>query len=138
MSSNADVWASYVITTKNRATYLVRVLTNVRAFIEPVDELVIIDAASTDATGEVVARNEDIVTVFVSGLDEGEAHAFNKALFRARRRYINSLTDDDYPDTVRWQVAAVEAHPDVDAIYAGGELWDQCNASVHVRRSGRE
>jgi glycosyltransferase involved in cell wall biosynthesis len=131
MSSNSNVRVSYVITTKNRAAYLDRVLTNVREFIEPIDELVIIDGGSTDATGEVVARNQDIVTVFVSEPDEGEAHAFNKALFRARGRYIKPITDDDYfyPDAMRRLVAEMETNPDVDAIHAGGELWDQRNAS---------
>jgi glycosyltransferase involved in cell wall biosynthesis len=131
MSPNCNVRVSYVITTKSRATYLDRVLTNVREFIEPVDELVIIDGGSTDATGEVVARNQDIVTVFVSEPDEGEAHAFNKALFRARGRYIKPITDDDYfyPDAMRRLVAEMEANPDVDAIHAGGELWDHCGSS---------
>jgi glycosyltransferase involved in cell wall biosynthesis len=127
MNSEGNVRVSYIIVTKNRATYLERALTNVREFIEPADELIIIDGKSTDATGEVVARNQDIVTLFVSEPDEGEAHAFNKALFRTKGRYIKVITDDDYfyPDAMRRLVAEMEAHPDVDAIMAGGERWDR-------------
>ncbi len=131
MSSDSNVRVSYVITTKNRATYLDKALANVREFIEPMDELIIIDGKSTDATAEVVARNRDIVTLFISEPDQGEGHAFNKALFRAKGRYIKGISDDDYfyPDAMRRLVAEMEANPDVDAIQAGGELWDRCGST---------
>lgn len=130
-----DVRVSYIITTKNRAQFLQHALANVREFIEPMDELIVIDGASTDDTREVVARYNDIITVFISELDCGEAHAFNKALFRARGRYIKSLTDDDYfyPDAMRQLVTVMEGNPACEAIQCGGEVWWASNGSVSFR-----
>jgi glycosyltransferase involved in cell wall biosynthesis len=132
MSDRSTIRVSYVIVTKNRAHHLARTLANVREFIEPIDELIIIDGASSDETHDVVSRNGDIVTTFVSEPDCGEGHAFNKALFQSRGRYIKPLTDDDYfyPDAMRRLVAAAEENPDCDAIQAGGECWIEVNGKL--------
>ena len=125
MQHGNDIRVTYLITTKNRGTYLEKTLANVREFIEPDDELVIIDGLSTDNTAEIVARHRDIVTIFVSEKDSGEAHAFNKGVFRARGKYIKPITDDDYfyPDAMRRLIAEMESNPYVDAIQCGGEVW---------------
>ena len=124
-----QVRVSYIIATKNRAIFLERALQNIREFIEPIDELIIIDGMSSDGTTMVVERNADIVATFVSEPDKSEAHAFNKGLFRARGRFIKMLTDDDYvfPDAMRAAVAALEKNPEIDVLLCGGEFW---NASV--------
>jgi glycosyltransferase involved in cell wall biosynthesis len=120
-----EVRVSYIIATKNRAEYLDRTLQNVREFIDPSDELIIIDGASTDGTHEVIERNRDIVTQFVSEPDCGEGHAFNKGLFRSRGRYIKAITDDDYlyPDAMRHLVETMENHQEIEVIQCGGEVW---------------
>jgi glycosyltransferase involved in cell wall biosynthesis len=114
---------TYLITTRNRSDFLRKTLANVREFITTEDELIIIDGLSTDGTREVVEENRDIVTLFLSELDFGEAHAFNKGLFRARGRYIKPITDDDYyyPDAMRRLINEIEANSDLDAIQCGGE-----------------
>lgn len=125
MSNAREVRVTYLITTRNRAAHLERTLVNVREFITPDDELIIIDGLSTDYTRRVVEQNSDIVTVFVSEKDTGEAHALNKGLFRASGRYIKLITDDDYfyPDAMRELISQMEANPTVDAILCGGEIW---------------
>ena len=103
MTTQDNVRVTYLITTRNRGKFLKQTLSNVREFITPEDELIIIDGLSTDDTREVVEHNRDIVGTFLSEKDFGEAHAFNKGLFRARGRYIKPITDDDYyyPDAMR-------------------------------------
>jgi glycosyltransferase involved in cell wall biosynthesis len=126
---NSPVRVSYFVVTKNRAPYLRRALANVREFVKPQDELIVIDGGSTDGTVELVQQNRDIVSVFVSEPDSGEGQAVNKALFLARGRFLKCLTDDDYfyPDAMRQLVAAGEAHPELDFIYTNGEMWIETN-----------
>ena len=117
------VRVSFVLSTHNRAEHLDRALQNVREFIGPDDELIIVDGGSTDRTAEVVQRHADIVTHFVSEPDTGEAHGFNRGLLRARGRIIKLLGDDDYlyPDGMRRAIATLEEHPGIDALMCGGE-----------------
>jgi glycosyltransferase involved in cell wall biosynthesis len=124
MQTTREVRVTYLITTRNRAEFLERTLANVREFITPEDELIIIDGLSTDHTREVVERNRDLVTLFLSEKDFGEAHAVNKGLFRMRGRLIKAITDDDYfyPDAMRELIRQMETHPDVDAMLCGGEV----------------
>lgn len=125
MQTAREIRVTFLITTRNRAEFLERTLANVREFITPEDELIIIDGASTDHTKELVANHRDLVTVFVSEPDTGEAHAFNRGLFRARGRLLKPITDDDYfaPDAMRELIHTMEAHPEIDAIFTGGEIW---------------
>jgi len=132
MITQENVRVTYLITTRNRSKFLEQTLSNVREFITLEDELIIIDGLSSDDTREVVEHNRDIVKTFLSEKDFGEAHAFNKGLFRARGRYIKPITDDDYyyPDSMRQLIQEIEANPDLDAIQCGGENWKSENGQL--------
>ena len=125
MQNTQKIRVSYLITTRNRAQYLQRTLDNVREFITPEDELIVIDGGSSDDTVAILKRNSDVVSFYLSEPDKSEAHAFNKGWRRARGRYLKALTDDDYfyPDAMRKMVETMEAHPEIDALQCGGEFW---------------
>ncbi len=44
------VRVSYAVVTRNRSSHLRALLANVREFIEPEDELIVVDGGSTDET----------------------------------------------------------------------------------------
>jgi glycosyltransferase involved in cell wall biosynthesis len=121
--SAKSVRVSYIISTRNRAKFLAEALRNAREFITPADELIVMDGASTDNTADVVAANRDIVTLFRSEPDSGEAHGFNKGILESKGRFIKFLTDDDYiyPDAMKQAIGVLEAHPEIDALLCGGE-----------------
>jgi glycosyltransferase involved in cell wall biosynthesis len=125
MSTQPQVRVSYLITTRNRAEFLQRTLDNVREFITPEDELIIFDAASTDDTPKVIERNKDIVSLFVSEPDRGEAHGFNKAILASSGRIIKFLTDDDYfyPEAMHRLIEILDSSPEIDALISGGEAY---------------
>src|SRR6266446_2815268 len=77
---DANVRVSYLMVTRNRGTYLSKALQNIREFITPEDELIIVDGGSTDDTKRIAAENADIISVFLSEPDRGEGHAVNKGL----------------------------------------------------------
>jgi glycosyltransferase involved in cell wall biosynthesis len=116
---------SYLVSTRNRAPFLARTLANVAEFLTDDDELIIMDGGSTDDTRRVVEEFGDLVTTFESAADLGEAHGYNKGIWRARGRYLKLITDDDYtfPEGMRAAIRLLEDHPEIDAIYCGGERW---------------
>ena len=118
LNGEDNVIVSYILTTLNRGSFLRQILANLREFITAEDELIIIDGFSNDDTRKIVEENDDVVTVFLSEPDFGEAHAFNKGLFRARGRYIKPITDDDYyyADAMRELILEIEKNPEIDAI----------------------
>jgi len=138
--TSTPVRVSYIISTRNRAQYLSKVLDNVREFITPEDELLIMDGASTDDTAEVVKANSDIVTLFRSEPDLGEAHGFNKGFLASRGRFIKPLTDDDYiyPDAMRRAVSVLDGHPEIDALLCGGEEFDNVDRITQEARLRRK
>src|SRR5215813_9073341 len=129
------VRVSFVLSTLNRADHLERALRNAREFIGPDDELIVVDGGSIDRTAEIVRQHADIVTLFVSGPDTGEAHGFNRGLLRARGRIIKLLGDDDflYPDGMRRAIATLEDHPEIDALVCGGEACEFDPATGRTR-----
>lgn len=123
LNPRTSVRVSYIITTRNRARFLDKALENVREFTTAEDEVIIMDGGSTDETSEVIRKHEDIVTLFVSEPDYGEAHGFNKGILESRGRYIKVITDDDYffPEAMKQCIAVMEEHPELDAVICGGE-----------------
>jgi glycosyltransferase involved in cell wall biosynthesis len=119
------VRVSYVMATYNRADHLQRALGNVREYLTPDDELVVVDGGSSDGTPDVVRRSRDVVSRFISEGDQGEAHALNKGILSSAGRYIKFLSDDDYlfPDGVRRAIGILEQHPELDALLCGGESY---------------
>ena len=125
MAQTQSVRVSYIISTRDRAEFLDRALDNVREFITPDDELIVMDGGSTDHTAEVIEKHRDIVTLFKSEPDFGEAHGFNKGILESKGRYIKLLSDDDYtyPEAMRYAISVMENHPELDAILCGGESY---------------
>ncbi len=122
---DANVRVSYLMVTRNRGTYLSKALQNIREFITPEDELIIVDGGSTDDTKRIAAENADIISVFLSEPDRGEGHAVNKGLALIRGRYVKFVTDDDYfyPDAMNRLIEVMEENAEVQAIQCGGENW---------------
>lgn len=113
---------SYVLVTMNRSKYLADALERMRVLKMPGDELLVIDGGSTDDTAAVVSRFGELVDVFVSERDLGEAHAANKGYLLAHGRYVKEITDDDviHPEGMSQAVAVMDANPDVELLVCGG------------------
>lgn len=114
---------TYILATFNRAKFLEKAFRNIREYIEPEDEFIVIDGGSTDGTLELIESNRDIVTTVVSEPDFGEAHAYNKGLLLAKGKYIKLISDDDYyyPSAMRYAVKTLDTYPEIDALQCGGE-----------------
>ncbi len=92
-------------------------------------EHVVIDAASTDGTVDVLRRfrsERPECFDYVSEPDRGQAHAVNKGFDRARGKIIGWLNSDDtYEPGCLAAVAEVfRAHPECDVIYGRAHYVD--------------
>ncbi|CAN5913639.1 hypothetical protein BH11GEM2_BH11GEM2_20650 [soil metagenome] len=122
----ADVRATVVICTRNRAATLARALESLCGLRVPDAtswEGLVVDNASTDATSHVVARSVDRLPVRMALESQpGLSHARNRAVAEARGDYILWIDDDAVPhaDWLAAYLAAFEAWP--NAVVFGGPI----------------
>jgi len=97
---NKKITLSYVLTTHDKLPYLKEVMKRLLENVQPDEEIVIADGASTDGTVEYLTElfNQGKIHQFISEPDFGEAHGFNKGILMARGELIKILTDDDVFD----------------------------------------
>jgi glycosyltransferase involved in cell wall biosynthesis len=86
---------SVLMPSLNTGRYIERSIESVLAIEGPEIELLIQDAGSTDETKAIVDRIADPRIRFVSEPDDGQSDALNRALARARGRWIGWLNADD-------------------------------------------
>jgi glycosyltransferase involved in cell wall biosynthesis len=88
-------------------------------------EVIVVDDGSTDATPQILASFGDAITVLTQP-NEGPAVATNRAIARARGRYVSLLDADDVwlPDKLARQLAILEANPAVGLVHGDLEVID--------------
>jgi glycosyltransferase involved in cell wall biosynthesis len=92
----------------NAADSLEAAIRSVRAQTYPNIEHIIIDGGSTDGTVDIIRRQAEGLSHWVSERDKGIADAWNKGLAKAKGEYIATLNADDAydPRAVEKAVAA--------------------------------
>jgi len=128
-----DPLFSIVIAVRNAAGALPGALRSLVAQTCKDFELIIVDGASTDGTGEVaragLARMDSRATTLISEPDQGVYDAFNKGLACAHGRYLAFLGADDryQPGALAAVAAAIGTDPDdePDAIAGAYNLIDE-------------
>ena len=85
-------------------------LDSYRPQASPRVQFLVIDAASTDATMAIVAKNRDIVQDCISEPDAGIYDAWNKAIARSSARFISFIGADDRiaPGAVQALLSAID------------------------------
>ena len=79
-------------------------------------EIIVIDGGSNDESIDVIKRNEDKISYWVSERDKGQSDAFNKGFRVARGKYLTWLNADDIflPGALNKIISAFESHPACD------------------------
>ncbi|HKG03278.1 MAG TPA: glycosyltransferase [Conexibacter sp.] len=88
-------------------------------------EVIVVDDGSTDETPAILASFGDAITV-LHQQNEGPAVATNRAIARARGRYVSLLDADDVwlPDKLARQVELLEQRPAVGLVHGDMEVID--------------
>ncbi len=88
---------SYIIATRNRLIFLKIVLEKLINKLQPDEEIIVVDANSTDGAKEYLQHlfDEGKIHQFVSEPDRNQAHGWNKAMLMAKGTVIKKIIDDD-------------------------------------------
>lgn len=87
---------SVVTTVRNGEKTLARTIDSVRAQQLPNLEYIVIDAASSDGTLDIIGANADIITFWKSERDRGISDGFNKGIALSQGKYVTILNADDW------------------------------------------
>src|SRR5476651_636037 len=88
---------SYILSTKNRLPFLRITLSKLISIINIDEEIVVVDASSTDGTKEYLQELFEVGKIhqFISEPDRNQAHGWNKAMLMAKGIIIKKIIDDD-------------------------------------------
>ena len=84
--------------------------------------LIVLDDGSTYETASIVSAIGDPRLTFIPAEHHGRSAALNAAIAASNATYIalNDADDQSLPDRLGWQVAYLQAHPEVDVV--GGSM----------------
>lgn len=116
---------SVIVVTKNRCPLLKKAVASVFSQTAPVAELIVVDDASTDSTGEYLQGLEGVV-VIRNAKSLGGAQARNIGVNAATGDYVAFLDDDDTWDKkkIEKQLAAI-SNNSADIVYTGTVVVDE-------------
>jgi len=88
-------------------------------------ELIVVNDASTDETGEILktfARYDERIKIITNEINSGLANCLNMAIHIAAGEYIARMDADDiaFPDRLEKQVSFLDQHLDIAVLGAGG------------------
>jgi glycosyltransferase involved in cell wall biosynthesis len=115
---------SYVLSTKNKLPYLKITLSDLILHRKNDEEIIVVDADSTDGTKEFLqdALKNGKIQKLISEPDYGEAHGTNKGLLLAQGNFIKIMTDDDLFSfsTIERCVDFMEKNSQIDVLSSNG------------------
>jgi len=95
MSNSNNKFISIIVATKNVEDTILSLFKSLRKQTSDNFELIIIDAQSADMTIQIIKRNIDIVTKFISEPDQGISDAWNKGIKLSKGKWLLFLGGDD-------------------------------------------
>lgn len=115
---------SLVMPSRNHGAFIEAAIRSVLLQAHPSVELIVMDAASTDATREILAQYEPWLARAVSEPDAGPADALNKGFAHASGELLGFLNADDFllPGSLDTVIRWFDAHPETDVVSGHGYM----------------
>jgi glycosyltransferase involved in cell wall biosynthesis len=124
---------SVIMPVRNGSVFIEEALGSALRQLEPYDEILVVDDASTDSTRSVLARIPDPRIRVLNGLGRGVSSARNIGLALAKGEFIAFLDHDDLWPAKRHSImiGTLTADPQLDAVFGririrvddGGTMW---------------
>lgn len=110
-----------ITATYNAAKHLPALIGSIRGQNYGNIEWIVVDGASTDGTQDILMKNQDVVSNWISESDQGIFDAWNKGVALARGEWIGFLGADDFlwnPDALSQLMPILsEAYPTIRVVY---------------------
>lgn len=127
---------SLITVTFNSASTLKHTIDSIKMQTCSDFEYIIVDGASTDGTIEIILKNQQLISKWVSEPDKGIYDAINKGIAMSTGQYVGLIHADDMlasPDVLQSIVDAInEHHP--DAIYGDLDYVSADDTAKVIRR----
>lgn len=109
---------SVVIPVYNGTAFLADAIASIRAQERPPDEIIVVDDASTDGSGEAAAAMGDDIVVITHDTNRTLPAARNSGVESSQGDIVTFLDVDDLwaPAKLRLQTELLDAHPDVSVV----------------------
>lgn len=126
---------SVIITAYNCEAFIADAIQSVLNQSRAVDEIVVIDDGSIDATRRVIADFADQGIKFIQQQNMGASAARNKGIRETSGEYIAFLDADDIwlDNKIRLQVDYLNAHPKTALVSGFARRWNTTKGTVRVR-----
>ncbi len=139
MSENYKI--SVVIPVYNRAHTIIKAVQSARNQSYPVDEIIIVDDASTDDTKTaVMAVDDQRIRYFCLEQNKGAAGARNYGVAKAKNEQIAFLDSDDiwHTDKIKKQISLKKEKPNLGLIYTAYVRIYGSSEEIHPDMSGKD
>lgn len=134
MPSPAEPTVSVLMPSLNAAPWIERAVASALIQVGVGLEVVVEDGGSTDGTLAVLSRIEDPRLRIESRPDDGQSHALNRAIGRARGEWIVSLNADDELVGGSLAAALAAATPGCDVLVGDFETIDEDGRTRRAHR----
>jgi glycosyltransferase involved in cell wall biosynthesis len=110
----------------NAAETIADTIESIRSQSHPAIEYIVVDGGSTDETLAIIAQNRDVVSVLITGPDNGIYDAANKGINSASGEIVGMLNADDfYADKDVLKDVAISLAEKSDAVYGDLDYVDR-------------
>jgi len=131
---------SYIISTRNRFSFLKITLEKLISVLEEDEEIVVVDGNSSDATGLYLENlfKEGKIHQLLIEPDKNQAHGWNKAMLLAKGLIIKKIIDDDVFDynAIRKCATYMLSNPEIDVLISN-DLLGSLQNKIEIREASR-
>jgi Glycosyl transferase family 2 len=133
---------SIIVPAYNAERFLCASLDSIVAQSYPAKEILVMDDASTDRTGEIARAYGDRILYYRQPRNRGQFGNVDDGIARARGKYIAVYHADDiyHPEIVAREAAFLESHPQAGAVFAldifinaAGKEWGRLKLPPGIR-----